>query len=276
MTIPNPFAASYERGVTHLKRAEYEAAVAAFSEAIQLAPGEPKAYAGRALAYRSLDKEADAVSDEEKVRELGGVRPAREEFVLLLTPDFHISQRVDQQAFLNFFGAVDATIKNYFQEFPQPEGLDVQVACAVLPQDKLLVEVQVQPKDVPDEVLLGLRQRIEALPRPEVRHGPVAFSSRSLVGGGCPDSDVEFGFPFASLMKTGTDCPLDDALMVAGGFNAASASWWGRLKQAMERAERKVLLLFGGRKETSLCPKNRVRLKTRRIVVGGNFGRGKV
>src|SRR5262245_64657300 len=102
MNPSQPATAAYERGMAHLKRAEYEAAVSAFTEAIRLAPKAPNAYAGRALAHRSLDDEASALADEQTVRDLGGVKPPRGELIMLLTPDFAISQRVGQQAFVDF------------------------------------------------------------------------------------------------------------------------------------------------------------------------------
>jgi tetratricopeptide (TPR) repeat protein len=62
----------YERGVAHLKRAEYPEAVAAFTEAIGLDPEAPNPHVGRALAYRSLGDEAAAKRDEEAAQALGG------------------------------------------------------------------------------------------------------------------------------------------------------------------------------------------------------------
>jgi hypothetical protein len=63
---------AYERGVAHLKRAEYPRAVAAFTEAIGLDPESPNAYVARALAHRSLGDEAAAARDEQAARDLGG------------------------------------------------------------------------------------------------------------------------------------------------------------------------------------------------------------
>jgi tetratricopeptide (TPR) repeat protein len=63
---------AYERGVAHLKRAEYAEAIAAFTEAIRLDPEAPNAYVGRALAHRSLGDEAAALCDDEAARALGG------------------------------------------------------------------------------------------------------------------------------------------------------------------------------------------------------------
>ena len=61
MTPPPSPPGPYDRGVDHLKRAEYAQAIAAFTEAIRLEPDAPNAYVGRALAHRSLGDEARAV-----------------------------------------------------------------------------------------------------------------------------------------------------------------------------------------------------------------------
>jgi tetratricopeptide (TPR) repeat protein len=67
-----PPAPPYDRGVNHLKRAEYEQAIAAFTEAIQLEANAPNAYLGRALAYRSVGDEDSAIRDERTARAFGG------------------------------------------------------------------------------------------------------------------------------------------------------------------------------------------------------------
>lgn len=72
MTSRDPSATPHKRGVEHLKRAEYAQAAAAFTEAIELEPDAPNAYAGRALAFRSLGDEVQAARDEQTVRDFGG------------------------------------------------------------------------------------------------------------------------------------------------------------------------------------------------------------
>jgi hypothetical protein len=85
MTAQSPDSA-YEQGLAYLKRAEYEAAVSAFTEVIRAIPKAANAYAGRALASRSLGDESGAIRDEQITRELGGVKPPREESWTFLTP----------------------------------------------------------------------------------------------------------------------------------------------------------------------------------------------
>src|SRR5262249_45982481 len=125
--------------------------------------------------YRGLEDEAAALRDEETVRELGGVRRPRSEMMLLLTPDGDLGGRGGHRPFLDFVQAVDGAVKGYFRDVPLPGAHDLQVACALLPGGRLLLEVQARPEDVPGETLTGLRRRVEAVARPEVRHGPVAF-----------------------------------------------------------------------------------------------------
>jgi hypothetical protein len=70
--VTSPPVTPYEHGVTHLKRAEYAHAIAAFTEAIRLEPDAPNGFAGRALAYTFLGDEAAALRDKERAKELGG------------------------------------------------------------------------------------------------------------------------------------------------------------------------------------------------------------
>jgi hypothetical protein len=232
MRSGNPPASPYEQGVAHLKRGEYEIAVAAFTEAIRLNPKEVKAYSGRALAHRSLEDEAAALRDEHAVKELGGVKPAAGEFIMLLTPDHHINQRMSNpDQFVSYVKAVVDAATDYFQHSPPPCGLLVRVACAVLPHDKLLLEIAVRPPEQAEAVAAGLRKDIEAIRRPKVSRGPVAFASQSVVQGGCAEEHAELAFPFATLFPPGQQGALDDLLMIAAGEAPEPTSWWDRFKR---------------------------------------------
>jgi hypothetical protein len=227
-----PPASPYEQGVAHLKRGEHEKAVAAFTEAIRLNPKEAKAYSGRALAHRSLEDEAAALRDEQTVRELGGVKPPAGELLMLLTPDHHIHQRMSNpDQFVSYVKAVVDATESYFRRVGPPCGLLVRVACAVLPHDKLLLEIEVRPREQAEAVAAGLRKDIEAIARPKVSGGPVAFASQSVVQGGCSEEQGGFGAPFATFFKPGQQGLLDDLLLSAAGEAAEPTSWWGKLKR---------------------------------------------
>lgn len=58
----------YAQAVAHLRRGEYHQAVAVFTEVIRASPYMAKAYVGRGLAYRSLEDDAKAESDEQKAQ----------------------------------------------------------------------------------------------------------------------------------------------------------------------------------------------------------------
>ena len=71
--LPDPaFNLHNDRATGHLKKGEYEQAVAEYTQAIRLDPNAPNPRVGRALAYRSLGDEDNARADERAAKELGG------------------------------------------------------------------------------------------------------------------------------------------------------------------------------------------------------------
>lgn len=154
------------------------------------------------------------------------------EFLILLNPDQHIRERVDSRAFQVFVGAVLEAVKQHFAGLVGGPGFDLQVACALLPGDKLLTEIQASPPTAAVGLADGLRERLMGLKRPQVRGGPVGFASRDLIRGGCAESEVAFAFPFSSLVRLGESRPLDDVLMEAGGAKP-QPSWWATVKRVV-------------------------------------------
>ncbi len=70
--ISPEWSAAHQLGFEHYKKARYEEAIAAFTEAIRIDPEAPRSYIARALCYRRLDQVAAAVEDEHTAEELGG------------------------------------------------------------------------------------------------------------------------------------------------------------------------------------------------------------
>jgi tetratricopeptide (TPR) repeat protein len=66
-------AACYDDAMAHLKKGEYQQAIAEFTQVVRLDPDGPNGYAGRAVAYRALGDEAKAARDEDTAKELGGI-----------------------------------------------------------------------------------------------------------------------------------------------------------------------------------------------------------
>jgi hypothetical protein len=227
---PTPTAKDfYEEGVTHLKRGEYEQAVHSLSEAIRLNPDFANAYVGRALAYRSLGNDVAAAEDDLAAKSRGGTKPPHDALVIFTPPIFEVSARIDQAEFHAFVDAVEEEVQRYFRELPAASGVDLNVACALLPSGRLLVDIQLWPA----AATTGLAKRIEGLRRPVVRGGPVAFVRSTTVNGGCTQRHDGFRFPFASVTRPGGRQSLDELLMAVDG---GGESWWGKLRR-----------LFGGR-----------------------------
>lgn len=234
MTPAVTFTDHYEQGVAHLKRGEYGQAVAAFAEAIRLDPEAPNAYVGRALAHRSLGDAAAAERDDQAALGRGGAKQSNEWPVTFLTPEHQLNHRVvDQRQFAAYVTAVSGAVESYFRR-PQPRhGFDLLVACALMPDGKWLLDVQHQPAAERGELLAGLRRCLEAIPRPAVRNGPVAFCKASAAHGGSHRHHAGFGSPFASLFRLGRHGPLDDLLMAAAGCRAGQGTWWERIKRVV-------------------------------------------
>jgi tetratricopeptide (TPR) repeat protein len=71
MISPDWYAA-HQRGFEHYKKARYNQAIEAFTEAIGVDPEAPRSYIARALCYRRLDQLDAARRDEQTAEELGG------------------------------------------------------------------------------------------------------------------------------------------------------------------------------------------------------------
>ena len=217
----------YELGVSHLKRGEHERAAASFTEAIRLDPDLTNAYVGRALAYRSLGDDAAAAEDDRAAQDRGGAKPPHDGLLILCPPIFAVGERVDRGALAAFADAAEAETQRYFRQSPPAHGVDLNVACALLPGGATLVDIQAWPA-VPVE---WLAERVRALPRPAVSGGPVAFVRSTTVNGGCPGRREGSWLPFASIITAGGVRPLEELLVAAG--DGRGRSLWDRLRRAL-------------------------------------------
>ncbi|MEK6234860.1 MAG: hypothetical protein N2C14_09120, partial [Planctomycetales bacterium] len=109
--------------------------------------------------------------------------PSPREFIMLLTSDTALRSRVHQEVFADFVLAVRRTVEEFFAERASATGVDLQIACALAPERKTLVEVQSQP-DLAADAHADLTARLNRLVCPAVRGGPAAFVSRMLAQGG--------------------------------------------------------------------------------------------
>ncbi|NQU23868.1 MAG: tetratricopeptide repeat protein [Candidatus Nealsonbacteria bacterium] len=144
-------------------------------------------------------------------------QPPRE-FMMPLHTEPQLRQRIHPEAFFHFALAATRATHDYFEQVPLDRGIDLQVACALLPDGNRIVSIRSCPDGAAAESLCKLAQRLEELATPPVRDGPVAFVARSMVGGGCDRLPVTFDFPFAEC-GAGPES-LDTVLMRAGGLQA--------------------------------------------------------
>jgi hypothetical protein len=148
--------------------------------------------------------------------------------VFLLTPEFDIYQRVEPEAFIDFVQRVDRAINEEFANHPKGEGVELQVACALLPSRKKLVEGRIEPENAASRHVERLAQVIDRLQVPEVSDGPVAFFRRCVLSGGLNPSPG-FGLPFFQFLRHPGMLLLDEVLMEAGRVKAGSQSFWGKM-----------------------------------------------
>src|SRR5262245_7334362 len=126
----------------------------------------------------------------------GTQEPPPREFATFFTPEVHIAQRINRQAFLDFHQLFQQTIRNYFRDVPRGPGFDLQVACALVPGRRALFQIDARPTDHLELLLQGLLERLQNLPVPVVRLGPVALMERLCVWGGAEAPPGDFPLPW--------------------------------------------------------------------------------
>lgn len=152
-----------------------------------------------------------------------------QDLLFLLTPAFDIYHRIEPEEFIAYVLQVDRLIDNEFRHQPDGEGVEIQVACALLPCSRKLIEVQIHPPDAASAETTRVSLAIDRIPSPEVTGGPVAFFRRGVFGGNPPPGS-ELELPFLRFVPSPGMVLLDDVLMHAGGVLSATRSLWDRLR----------------------------------------------
>lgn len=158
----------------------------------------------------------------------GGGDELPKDLVFLLTPALDIYRRIEPREFVAFVSNVDRAIDDQFLNEPVCDGIEIQVACALLPGNKKLVEFQVRPPIAGSAHVERLAAVIDQMPIPEVIEGPVAFFRRGVFGGGTRQ-EGGFGLPFVQFPLNPGTVLLDDLLMQAGAVPSPSKSLWSKL-----------------------------------------------
>lgn len=188
-------------------------------------------------ALRQQEEAADADTPaREDVPVVDGDEPGERRYLVFLTDRQTLPQRISFDAASHYVAACDRLIQSFFSLAEHQWDLNLQVAMALLPNGKMLVEIQTQPAILPDRGAGDLERRLEQLPRPRVVGGPVAFAIRGAIHGG-GSADFEFDIPFQGLGHHSDT--LDQALLEAGGLTSPTArsrwrkGWLGRIRHRL-------------------------------------------
>ena len=112
--------------------------------------------------------------------------------VELLTPWSDAGLRVRPAALSHYVHALVATVEDFFVEHRPTQGMDLCLAMAMLPEGKCRIQAELRPNALSEPILTDLLSQVQALPRPLVRGGPVAFLLQLLVAEGSADPDNSF------------------------------------------------------------------------------------
>ena len=134
---------------------------------------------------------------------------ASNDAIVMLTPT---DGRVNSRELQSFLVTLCNLLDRAMQTICPDRNLDCQIAVAILPSQKILLEVQSQPEYREcSEVERYVEQRIESLPRPAVV-APVAFMRRVSFGGGAIESGG-FSFPLSRFLKEEPSGDMDELLL---------------------------------------------------------------
>lgn len=118
------------------------------------------------------------------------------EFVTLWVSESLARQRVNLEALSHFVSALAREVHRWVEHADELGELDV--ACALLPNGRLLIDAQFAPHLPAPKWLGPLREQLEKLAAPPVRTLPVAFSCRVPVGEGEAARPGTFRVPFTT------------------------------------------------------------------------------
>jgi hypothetical protein len=105
---------------------------------------------------------------------------------------------------------------------------ELDVACALLPNGRLLLDVQLLPQSAVPAWVGSLEQRLSELALPPVRTSPVAFSFRISLGKGVGDAQLPFRVPFTRWAEDWSGGSLDQ-LIRAAAASTRTLDWRWRL-----------------------------------------------
>jgi len=134
---------------------------------------------------------------------LPGQKPSPQ--VHLLTEAAELGRRIRAESLDHYVRAVMRTIDDVLAHLPDTPGMDFCAALAILPEGEVLVDVEFRPALLAPAPLADIKYRLESIPRPPVREGPVALLAYCLVKGGSNDLRDSFRHRLGSCFYI--ECP---------------------------------------------------------------------
>lgn len=149
------------------------------------------------------------------------------EFVTLWVSESQARERMNLESLSHFVAAVAREVRDRVDDAtdagPLGDG-ELDVACALLPNGRLLLDVQLLPQSSAPAWLGSLEERLSELALPPVRTSPVAFSFRISLGRGVGEAQLPFRVPFTRWAEDWSGGSLDQLIRAAA---ARRGLWTG-------------------------------------------------
>ncbi|HND52943.1 MAG TPA: tetratricopeptide repeat protein, partial [Pirellulaceae bacterium] len=148
------------------------------------------------------------------------------EFVTLWVPENVVRERVQVDALSHFVAAVERVVRRELEaaarkplapgevELADLEQGELDVACALLPNGRLLLDIQFHPPELADRFQKSLEEQLSGLRCPPVRSLPVTFSFRKRLGRTTRGLHG-FHVPFLRMAGDWQGDSLDDLVLAA-------------------------------------------------------------
>lgn len=148
------------------------------------------------------------------------------EFVTLWMSELSARERINLAALSHFVAAVSREVHRRLEEEDGETDGEVDVACALLPNGRLLIDAQAESGGAVPKWLDALERRLGELALPPVRSLPVAFSFRASWGKSGREPSAAFRLPFARWAENWRGGSIEALILTAA---TRRGLWEGKL-----------------------------------------------
>ena len=154
---------------------------------------------------------------------------AAREFVTLWMSELSARERINLEALSHFVAAVSREVHRRLEEEDGETDGEVDVACALLPNGRLLIDAQAESGGATPAWLDTLERRLGELALPPVRSLPVAFSFRASWGKSGREPSSTFRLPFARWAENWRGGSIETLILTAA---TRRGLWEGKLGES--------------------------------------------